>query len=57
MRKFPLVRDLAVDRDAHVRALKRVKAWIHVDGTHNLGPGPRQSPKDQASMLRALHAA
>jgi succinate dehydrogenase / fumarate reductase, iron-sulfur subunit len=43
LRKFPLVRDLAVDRTRMFEALKRVKAWIALDGTHNLGPGPRQS--------------
>lgn len=49
-RKFPLVRDLVVNRDRMFGALKQVKAWIPVDGTHNLGPGPRQSPKDQTLM-------
>ncbi|MDQ3265220.1 MAG: succinate dehydrogenase iron-sulfur subunit [Myxococcota bacterium] len=48
LRKFPLVRDLAVDRSRMFEALKQVKAWIKLDGTHNLGPGPRQSPADQA---------
>lgn len=50
MSKFPVVRDLTVDRERMFDALKRVKGWIPVDGTHNLGPGPRQSPKDQAVM-------
>src|SRR5262249_53830837 len=50
LKKFPLDRDLAVDRERMFNALKRVKAWIDVDGTHNLGPGPRQSPKDQSVM-------
>lgn len=50
MSKFPVVRDLTVDRERMFNALKRVKGWIPVDGTHNLGPGPRQSPKDQAVM-------
>ena len=48
MRKFPLVRDLAVNRDRMFEALKRVKAWVQIDGTHNLGPGPRQSQANQA---------
>lgn len=48
--KFPLVRDLAVDRSRMFEALKQVKAWIKLDGTHNLGPGPRQAQKDQAVM-------
>ncbi len=46
--KFPLVRDLTVDRSRMFDALKQVKAWIKLDGTHALGPGPRQSPSDQA---------
>lgn len=48
MRKFKLVRDLAVDRSRMFESLKRVKAWIKLDGTHDLGAGPRQSPSDQA---------
>jgi len=47
MRKFPVVRDLVVDRSRMFEDLKRIRAWIHVDGTHPLGPGPRQSPRDQ----------
>jgi succinate dehydrogenase / fumarate reductase iron-sulfur subunit len=50
LRKFPLVRDLVVDRDRMFRALKQVKAWIQLDGTYALGPGPRQSQKDQGTM-------
>ena len=43
MSKFPLVRDLCVDRQKMFDALKKVKAWIPTDGTYDLGPGPRQS--------------
>jgi succinate dehydrogenase / fumarate reductase iron-sulfur subunit len=50
LKKFPLERDLSVDRERMFSSLKRVRGWIDVDGTHNLGPGPRQSPKDQAIM-------
>lgn len=50
MSKFPLTRDLAVDRSRMFEALKQVKAWINLDGTHNLGPGPRQSQADQSVM-------
>ena len=39
--KFPVLRDLAVDRGQMFEALKKVKAWIPVDGTYDLGPGPR----------------
>jgi len=44
MTKFPLVRDLMVDRKRMFDALKRVHAWIPLDGTYNLGPGPRVDP-------------
>src|SRR3954467_609468 len=47
LRKFPLVRDLTVDRQRMFEGLKQVKAWVNLDGTHNLGPGPRQSQKEQ----------
>ena len=47
MSKFPLVRDLVVDRSRMFRDLQRVKAWIQLDGTHELGPGPRQSQENQ----------
>jgi succinate dehydrogenase / fumarate reductase iron-sulfur subunit len=45
--KFPVVRDLAVDRSVLFENLKQVKAWIPVDGTYDLGPGPRLSPREQ----------
>jgi succinate dehydrogenase / fumarate reductase iron-sulfur subunit len=47
MTKFPVVRDLMVDRSRLFRALQKVKAWIPVDGYYNLGPGPRQSQEEQ----------
>jgi len=47
MTKFPLVRDLVVDRSRMFKALKTVKAWIDLDGSHELGPGPRQSQQNQ----------
>src|SRR3984893_18129659 len=43
MSKFPCERDLVVDRSRMFENLKRVKAWIDLDGTHELGPGPRES--------------
>ena len=50
LRKFPLVRDLMVNRQRMFEALKQVKAWINLDGTYDLGPGPRQSQRDQQRM-------
>lgn len=45
--KFPVVRDLAVDRSTLFENLKKVKAWVPVDGTYDLGAGPRMSADDQ----------
>jgi succinate dehydrogenase / fumarate reductase iron-sulfur subunit len=45
--KFPVVRDLSVDRSVLFENLKRVKAWVPVDGTYDLGSGPRVSAHDQ----------
>lgn len=45
MRTFPIVRDLQVDRSRMFDTLKKVKAWIPIDGTYNLGPGPRMPEK------------
>src|SRR5436305_9974192 len=39
--KFPVIRDLSVDRSVLFENLKRVKAWVPVDGTYDLGSGPR----------------
>ena len=33
--KFPVVRDLAVDRSVLFENLKKVKAWVPVDGTYD----------------------
>jgi succinate dehydrogenase / fumarate reductase iron-sulfur subunit len=41
MGKFPVLRDLAVDRSVMFESLKRVHAWVPIDGTYDLGPGPR----------------
>lgn len=48
MSKFPLVRDLFVDRQRLFRDLKRVKAWVPIDGTYDLGEGPPMPEKLQA---------
>lgn len=47
MSKFPVVRDLVVDRSKMFDNLKKVKAWIPIDGTYDLGPGPRMSAGEQ----------
>lgn len=47
MSKFPVVRDLVVDRRRVFRSLERVKAWVTVDGSFDQGAGPRISPEEQ----------
>jgi succinate dehydrogenase / fumarate reductase iron-sulfur subunit len=47
MGKFPLIRDLFVDRARLFNDLKRVKAWVPIDGTYDLGQGPPISQKLQ----------
>ena len=50
MTKFPVVRDLCVDRGRHFRTLAKVKAWVDVDGYYFTGPGPAQSQAEQELM-------
>ena len=45
--KFPLIRDLIVDRSRMFENLKKVNAWIEIDSTHHRGPGPKISPQTQ----------
>jgi succinate dehydrogenase / fumarate reductase iron-sulfur subunit len=47
MSKFPVVRDLFVDRQRMFDNLIKVKAWVPIDGTHDLGEGPKESPEKQ----------
>ena len=47
MSKFPVVRDLIVDRTRIFHALKNVQAWVTADGYHDLGPGERLSQNHQ----------
>ncbi|HWI54741.1 MAG TPA: succinate dehydrogenase iron-sulfur subunit [Desulfobacteria bacterium] len=48
--KFPIVKDLKVDRSILFEHLKRVKAWANIDGTFDLGPGPRVPEKERRWM-------
>ena len=47
MSKFPVIRDLIVDRSRMFDALKKVQAWVSADGYHDLGPGDRESQSVQ----------
>lgn len=44
--KFPVIRDLMIDRQKMFDNLKRVKAWVPVDGSFAIGRGPRMNPTD-----------
>ncbi|MEM7475664.1 MAG: succinate dehydrogenase iron-sulfur subunit [Planctomycetota bacterium] len=43
MTKFPVVRDLMVDRARLFSGLRRVKAWVPADSYYDMGAGPTQS--------------
>src|SRR5699024_12043327 len=45
MTTFPVVRDLIVNREKMFDALKQIKAWVPIDGTYDIGPGPRMPEK------------
>lgn len=45
--KFALIRDLQVSRQRMFDSLKKVKAWVNIDGTYDLGAGPRMAVRDQ----------
>ncbi len=48
--KFPLVRDLVVDRSIMFEYLKKVKAWVEIDGYYTTGFGPNLSQEKQEVM-------
>jgi hypothetical protein len=54
MSKFPVIRDLWVDRERLFHNLKRVKAWVPIDGTYSLGAGPRETPAKQEKRVHEL---
>ena len=57
MTKFPLVRDLFVDRQRLFNDLKRAKAWVPVDGTYDLGPGepiPQELNDERYPLSRCI---
>jgi succinate dehydrogenase / fumarate reductase iron-sulfur subunit len=47
MSKFPILRDLFVDRQRLFNDLKKSKCWVPIDGTYDLGAGPPISQKLQ----------
>jgi succinate dehydrogenase / fumarate reductase, iron-sulfur subunit len=47
MTKFPVVRDLQVDRARIFASLQKVQAWLPVDSYLDMGAGARQSQEQQ----------
>ncbi len=47
MSKFPVVRDLFVDRSRMFKNLQKIQGWVPIDGTYALGAGPTESPEKQ----------
>ena len=47
MTKFPCERDLVVNRSRMFESLKKVKAWVPMDGFYDLGPGEKILPNHQ----------
>lgn len=50
MKKFPVIRDLCVDRSKMFDNLKRAQAWVPIDGTYDLGMAAPQD--DRIRQLR-----
>lgn len=50
MTKFPLVRDLCVNRDRMFENLIKVHAWVDAEDSYDRGFGPRIAPKLQDTM-------
>ena len=47
MTKFPVIRDLHVDRSRMFRNLERFQAWVPIDDLHDRGAGPRENRQSQ----------
>jgi succinate dehydrogenase / fumarate reductase, iron-sulfur subunit len=48
--KFPVMKDLVVNRDSMFENLKKVRAWVEVDNAFDRGFGPKISPKVQETL-------
>jgi succinate dehydrogenase / fumarate reductase iron-sulfur subunit len=58
--KFPVIRDLSVDRRRLFDDLKRTKCWVPIDGTYDLGPGPaisQQLQEERYVLSRCISCA
>ncbi|MEM9082532.1 MAG: succinate dehydrogenase iron-sulfur subunit [Planctomycetota bacterium] len=52
MSKFPVVRDLWVDRQRLFETLKRHEAWVPIDSTYDRGAGPTEPQDDQQTRYK-----
>jgi succinate dehydrogenase / fumarate reductase iron-sulfur subunit len=52
MTKFPVLRDLMVNRSRIFASLEKIKGWLPVDSYLDQGPGMRQSQADQQLAYR-----
>lgn len=50
MSKFPLVKDLVVDRSSMFESLKKVRAWVDADDSYDRGFGPKVSQEMQETL-------
>lgn len=60
LKKFSVIRDLVVDRSKMLEDLKKIKAWLPLDGTYDLGPGPIMSAEvqqDRYNLSRCMTCA
>ena len=48
--KFPVIRDLVINRDSMFESLKKIKAWVPVEEFHSPEFGPKISPIKQEAM-------
>lgn len=50
--KYPLVRDLVVDREQLFASLQKVRAWVVVEEKGDQGPGPKISQEKQQTIYQ-----
>lgn len=52
MAKFPVIRDLTVDRQRLFHDLKKINGWVPIDGSYAMGAGPQETPQNQDFRYR-----
>ena len=54
-RPFPVIRALLIDRSVMFESLKRVQAWVEVDGTWEVKDAPIQNPYTATTAYEISH--